>query len=520
MKMFRLAGVIAGLLLSLLLAGCGDTYRPVIIPFPTTVPNPKTQTLVVVGNEGFMPGSVHGVPCTTADTCPGSTTDIDVPGDINMANHVVGEGPVGAVLIGAALYTANLNSNNLSTYSPFISGSTPTNISLASANATVPMATVQTKGGSSATVQVGPSFIATKQAGSIFVTMPACASVSSGACTAFDKTTPGVLGIISTSTGVLTQTVQMDLDPVTMVGLVDGTKLYVVNQGDGSTPGTVVVVNAINNNVLSPTTAATAQTPPFFGFQVGRSPVWATATSDSKFVFVLNNGDSSVSVISTANDGAALGTPFSVGAQGSIPTTRSFQNPMVWDSVKQRLYVTNPGADSVSVFDTSNLAATSPTMPLLTTVPLPAGSQPFSIAVLPDGSRAYVLNAGNLATGGTDGPSVSIIDANSFAVSKLSSYFGTDPRGIVASSDGSKVYVPYHEWTTGTLPDGITPAPNPIPPGTAIYKTLDNSTIRDSSGAPFPIAAPFQDPVNCTADVTLPSGEMCVRQRPVFAVAQ
>jgi DNA-binding beta-propeller fold protein YncE len=528
MKMFRVAGVMAGLLISLMLAGCGDTYRPVITPFPTETPNPKNASLVVVANEGVNP---NGSVCVPADPCPGSTTDIDVPGDINIGNHVIGDGPSSAVLIGSALYTANRNSNTVSTYSPFLTGQVPNTVSL---NQT---ASVQIdNSGTQKTVTVAPSFVATTQGTSVFVAMPACTPATTFPCAAFDPSTPGVLSVISTASNQVVQTLQMDLNPVAMAEFVNGSKLYVVNQGPISSTnsdGTVVVVNAVNNTILSP--AATASTPPRNGIEVGVSPVWAVTTSDSNFVFVLNRGSNTVSVLSAASDsallkistdatGSATLDALSVGSQVPVKTpvtvpptplpTPPVQYPMVWDNVKTRLYVTNPGDDTVSIFDGTSLgvvpvnAPLARFMPLLKTVPLPKGSHPFSIAVLSDGSRAYVLNTGDNTMTPPVLPSVSIIDATSFVVSTVPGFLANDPRGIIASSDGTKVYVVYHE------PIIVSPTKT-IPPGTMVIRTLDNSILTDSTGALFPIAAPFQDPVNCTVD-----GPTCPRQRPVLIVAQ
>ncbi len=534
MKMFRVAGVMAGLLISLMLAGCGDTYRPVITPFPTETPNPKNASLVVVANEGSKQDPTgakpEGVPCDPADPCPGSTTDIDVPGDINIGNHVIGDGPTSAVLIGSALYTANRNSNTVSTYSPFLSGQVPNTVSL---NQT---ASVQIdNSGTPKIVAIAPSFIATTQGTSVFVAMPACTPATTFPCAAFDPTTPGVLSVISTASNQVVQTLQMDKNPVAMAEFANGSNLYVVNQGDGTNPGRVVVVNAVNNTVMSPVTPAGTNTPPVSGIKVGVSPVWAVTTSDSNFVFVLNRGDNTVSVLSAASNTAtvpistdAIGShtvgALSVGSQVPVetppppvpptpPTPLPTQYPMVWDSAKTRLYVTNPGDSTVSIFDGTSLGvvpannSSARFMPLLATVKLPTNSHPFSIAVLPDGSRAYVLNAGD-TTVPSPVPSVSVIDANSFAVSTVPGFMANDPRGIVASSDASKVYVVYHE------PIIVSPTKT-IPPGTMVIRTLDNSILTDSTGALFPIAAPFQDPVNCTVD-----SPTCPRQRPVLIVAQ
>ena len=64
-----------------------------------------------------------------------------------------------------------------------------------------------------------------------------------------------------------------------------------------------------------------------------------------------------------------------------------------------RLYVTNNGSGSVSVFDTQTNAAVGE--------PIPVGSWPRGLAVTPDGSRVYVANYG--------AGSVSVIDTSTNA---------------------------------------------------------------------------------------------------------
>jgi len=89
----------------------------------------------------------------------------------------------------------------------------------------------------------------------------------------------------------------------------------------------------------------------------------------------------------------------------------------------QNGYVTNSGADSVSVIDTATNA-------VIGTVTV--GSEPVDVAVVPDGTRAYVVNMG-------DG-SVSVIDTATNAVTG-SVTVGPKPRGIAISPGGTRAYV-------------------------------------------------------------------------------
>src|SRR5512142_2577745 len=88
MRIIRSGGVVAGLLAMLLLTGCGETYRPVVIPLPSPGGDPQAETVVVVGNQGVhlndrLPDGTpipDGTPCDETNRgtapCPGSTTDI------------------------------------------------------------------------------------------------------------------------------------------------------------------------------------------------------------------------------------------------------------------------------------------------------------------------------------------------------------------------------------------------------------------------------------------------------------
>src|ERR1035438_10306106 len=82
MKRFLWLG--CALFLLLVWCGCGDTFRPIIIPNPPVFPNPKAAHTVVSINDN---GTV----------VPGSAMVLDVSGDTDMSVVSVGLAPVHAV---------------------------------------------------------------------------------------------------------------------------------------------------------------------------------------------------------------------------------------------------------------------------------------------------------------------------------------------------------------------------------------------------------------------------------------
>ena len=99
------------------------------------------------------------------------------------------------------------------------------------------------------------------------------------------------------------------------------------------------------------------------------------ARSDSARVYVLNSGSGTVSAIDTTTDTVLSSVPVGAGA-----------NYMAYDSKLNRVYVNNPAANTVTAL---NVATDPPT--LLFTTPVAPG--PASVAVLPDGSRAYAVSS-------------------------------------------------------------------------------------------------------------------------------
>jgi DNA-binding beta-propeller fold protein YncE len=209
--------------------------------------------------------------------------------------------------------------------------------------------------------------------------------------------------------------------PIALAETPDAQNLYVVNQGNS----TVTDLSPLD---LSNVCRASAAPCPI---SAGNTPVWAVSRPDSKFLYVVTQGDGNLLTINTATN--TVTSTQSVGGPGA--------NFVLYDNSHNRLYITNPGAGSLYVFD----ATTNPPTPLgsptgVVTVPAPppcaaaAGTcnpvTPVSITALPDGSRFYVASYAT-ATGSCPDPNVrqsgcvipqlTVFDARSLTVKPITS---------------------------------------------------------------------------------------------------
>ncbi|PYX02138.1 MAG: hypothetical protein DMG86_08185 [Acidobacteria bacterium] len=278
----------------------------------------------------------------------------------------------------------------------------------------------------------------------------------------------GTVSAISTASNVIASTISVGTNPVGLAETPDTKKLYVVNQGSDS----VTSINTIDKTVN-----ATLST--------GTSPVWAVARSDSARVYVLNQGSGTVSSIDTSSE--------------------AFSNVSVG---RNRLYVTNPVAHRLSILD-----ATADPPTLLATIDLTAGTSPacpvvcspVSVAVLPDGSRAYVVSY--VSGSNPLSSQVTVIDTQSYTVRKVIPLSSVNidlvnPTGCAtsrfrlftaAASDGSRVYIS-----------------NCDAGGTKIILTATDTLVPDLTGNPLLISAPVSSFTPSAA------GQQPPPQNPVF----
>ncbi len=379
MKRFLWLGLV--LCLYLICSGCGDTFRPIIIPNPPTFPNPAAaHTVVSINDNAPLAGQ--------SEVAPGSAMVIDVSGDTDVSVVNVGLAPVHAVQ-----QTANviLVANH--------------SVTGALADSITKLIFFGTTINSTATISLppdsAPNFIATTEPGEAYVLLPNLMSV----------------GVVNTGANSLDRTFPVGTNPVAMAETPNAQKLYVANHDDNNISG--FTVNAGN---LTPRTVVGSF----------NAPLWVTARSDSQRVYVLN-GNGVVSTIDTTSTG---GPDNVIDASITAPLAAD----MFYDVNKNRLYI--PGGTELTILNVSpsvpavlgggpitTCEQPSPSSSCIPTVGpgLRSGTDPCSttaavtalsvvaVTALPDGSRAYVGalyddSAGNVC------PQVTVIDTASNTV--------------------------------------------------------------------------------------------------------
>jgi YVTN family beta-propeller protein len=398
--------------------GCGDYYRPVANPIITPGGQPQTAHYAWVVN--FNPSGA------------GSTTEIDVSGDTNLAVNTMGNGSIAEAFPSnsLALYVANSTNDTVSEYLPTLAGAITT-ISLLAGSHPVALGSA---------------------------TNTAMYVVNSG--TNSTCPTTGSISTIQTSTLSVSNTTCVGHNPTTLVQSPANGYIYVINQGDSSVTvfnssgpsvaGTIPIVNSLGQN---------------------QNPVSVTTSTNGSWIFIAAQGDGvhpgALDIVSAGSASIAATIPLGVGPTFSVI-----------DPNLNRLYVANTGDNTVSVFDASNVnISASPAMPLLATVTV--GTTPIGITALANGSLFYVLNSGS--------NDVSVVSANSFSVlSSVTLPTGADPVFIASDPTSTKVYVA-DQGTTETT----------------IIQT-SNNTISQNIPAPSQISG-------CTT---------CALQQPVMIVTQ
>lgn len=358
----------------------------------------------------------------------GSVSEIDVSGDTNLAVNTMGLGssfeafPTNSL----SLYVANSGDDTVNQYLPTLSGAITT-ISLLPGSH--PIALTSTNN----------SFM--------YVLNPG----SNSACPF-----TGSISTITTSTLSVSNTSCVGRNPIAMVQAPTNGWIYVINQGDNS-------ISAFNPAVPGVVGTITLQN--------GLNPV-ALAVNAQGWIFIVAQGDG-------ATPGTLVLCP--TGYFYIAGTTPLGVRPTqaVVDPNRNRLYVTNSGDNTVSVFDASSITQQgNPPLPLLATVP--AGSQPVSVTALLDGTNFYVANAGS--------NTVTVVSQSSFTpLSTVALPSGANPVWIASDPTSQKVYVA----DAGTSQ-------------TTIIQT-SNNTVTQNISAPTQVSG-------CTSN--------CALQTPVMIVTQ
>ncbi len=403
--------------------GCGDYYRPVANPIVSPGGQPQTAHYAWVVN--FNPNG------------DGSTTEIDVSGDTNLAVNSMGAGSIAEAFpfSSLALYVANNGDDTVSEYLPTLAGSITTITLLPGSH---------------------PIALTSQQNTSMFV-------LNSGTNSACPTT--GSMSVISTATLSVSHTVCVGVNPVAFVQTVANGFIYVLNQGDN----TVSVINPTGPAVVGLITTATG---------LGQNPVSVTTSTDGSWIFIVTQGNGTgpgtLDIVPAGSASIAASVPLGVGPTFSVVDTNL-----------NHLYVANTTDNTVSVFDTTSVnTSSSPAMTLLATVQLNSnglvGTGPVGVTPLQNGSVFYVANAGS--------DNVTVVSASSFSpLTTVPLPAGAGPVWIASDPTSSKVYVA--DKGAGE---------------TTIINTADNS-VAQNMPAPAQVSG-------CTTS--------CALQQPVMIVTQ
>jgi YVTN family beta-propeller protein len=222
---------------------------------------------------------------------------------------------------------------------------------------------------------------------------------------------PGSVSVIDTSSNTVIATIpDVGIEPINVNISPDGTRAWVACSGQfpvGSI-GSVAIIDTATNTVVSTMSS---------GFV---HPIATAFSPDGTRAFVTDNALGEVQVFDTATN--AL-----IQIIASPTGTRVLGMAMAPDG--KHLYVTSTPANSIFTIDTSTFAVS---------LPLVVGVRPNYLAISPDGSKVYVVNAGPIDMSANG--SLVVVDTATNTITATIP-LGLDPYMPAVSADGSEVFV-------------------------------------------------------------------------------
>jgi DNA-binding beta-propeller fold protein YncE len=403
-----------------LVAGCNNNYRSAIIPINASGP-------------AAQPASYAVAVSAPSPTTPGIATIIDYSGDSIMASAAVGIGPTSFTMDAGGSTGYTLNRDHTLTEIPI-------------------------------TTSLQEKMIQ-------YTTLPPLAqplNLFSPTAGLWATDLQGnLLDIFIGNPLAYLSSIPIAPTPVMVVGAGSGTQRYFILSQNIAAPTGVECNTSPTAQPAGEVTgielSSYSSDPPI---PVGRCPVYAVLSGDGKRLFVMNRGDDTISVINAQND--TLDTCSGLVNQAGQPVTCHPTLPLSlnavaalnlispgsgnppngtagmtqtagpvyaeYNSATNQLVVANYDGNSISIIDVSldEYGNDSPTFG--TTYTVPVGSNPASVTVLYDGSRAYTANQ--------TGQTVTIANLNSHTVEKTLPVSG-HPRTVVSTQNSTqgKVYV-------------------------------------------------------------------------------
>jgi len=433
-------------LVAVLVAGCGNNYRPVVTPVNPSGPAAQPESFAVAVSA-------------PSPTTPGIASIIDYAGDTIMAVAPIGPGPTTFTIDETGSNGYTINSDGTLTNFPISSTLQAKNVTYT---------TLPSKAQPLNLFSPSSGLWATDLYGNL-------ADVFTGSPQTFLLSLP------------------LAPTPVMVVGPgIRGSRYFAISQNIASPTGlecnnspstqpngVVTGIEVSNNSTDAPIT-------------VGKCPAFAIESPDSQRLFVLNRGSDTITVINAQDNTLDACTPFknqagqTVTCHPTLPLSTTAVNaanapancnfasdatcslpadgglPAVagpvyaeYNSAKNLLVVADYAGNTISVIDVSLDEYGNDSSTFGTTYTIPVGNSPASVTVLFDGSRAYTANQAD--------QSVTVVNLSSNTVEKTLPVIG-HPRTVVSTQNSTygKVYAasPDSNYLTiiatgGTDPDII-----------------------------------------------------------------
>jgi YVTN family beta-propeller protein len=346
--------------MGVLVAGCGETYRPVVTPVAVTGPAPQPQSFVVVTTSA-------------GSSSPGLANIFDASGDTLLTQALIGNGPV----------SLSLTSSGTSATAVGTDGTV---------NTFTPSVTLQTKNVLISTLlQPAQPINLLSTTNSLFITEP---------------NVPAVAVLTTNSSGLyrLTQELPVPASPINLAGNANAARVYSITQDNGANqvafgacenPSQVTTPGQVQAIEIS--TVTISRTLP-----VGICPVYGIGSTDNNRVFILNRGSGTVTVINsqfndldtTPNLPNITNGTLLLPPPAGVPAASFTAGPVFADyyAPSAQLVTANYDSNTITIINTNldRYGNDSPQFGQAVTVPV--GNGPATLTILRDGSRVYVAN--------------------------------------------------------------------------------------------------------------------------------
>jgi YVTN family beta-propeller protein len=361
MRLPQFAFSVCSISVALFVAGCGETYRPVVTPVVVTQPAPQPQSYTVVTTS-------------TGAGAPGLANVFDASGDTLLTQATLGLQPLALTLSssGGSATTANTDGT---------------------VNSFTPSTNLETKNIQSSTLpRPAQPVNLLSTASNLFITEPNVPAVA----------------VFASTTGIfnLTQQLAVPASPINLAGNSNATRIYSITQDNGSNtvafgdceaPSKVTTPGQVQSIEIATSTISLT-------LPVGICPVYGVSSTDNQRTFILNRGSGTVTVINsqlneldtTANrqnlnptTGALLlpppaGTPAASFSAG--PVFADYYAP------SSQLVTANYDSNTITIINTSLDQYGNDSTLFGQAVTVPVGNGPATLSILRDGSRVYVAN--------------------------------------------------------------------------------------------------------------------------------